>query len=762
MTLGFGSSTKRERSCRFCGAATHPEALSQLKVPYFSQPSYEVCVGCRTDYESSGWRLEPFAPRVDLVGHYLWPEPLLADEDAAEGDLRAGFESYREARARIVRLSLEEEPIRAKLAAAPAHRPLRQLWLRDSELATLAFGVDRELMGLLTSAWEAFDEYLPSYTFTTPLHARVAVVLAMLTLEMGERAPRAYGPRKKGPAAWLMALSDQARQQPALRDPRTPLIRALLYREEDNVGGLDKELRVAQGWLDAQESPEAWSDVSFAIHYDRHLRASDERRWPDAREHLKACSTLRPDAAGVFLRLARAYLSCAQPQVAREVLAAKLGSSRVTDAGVRDSVARLLGELRPQLESRRTAHPDEPLRILYGACLHGLGETDAAWRALGGKALLEDLDWDDADPELGERLHLAGLIAYEREDLESAIRLLMGASDASTGKATARVQHDLLCMIAYRLRELLDDLEAATRDPEGLSEALAPGLTAIHALIRQHGPTLLAATTEYERAVFARFLGRELGDWFRALVTPPSISDREDVGVTDVRLRIDLAYLALSKRRLPDALRQDKAARQVTGHGVPIHLLLTYLDLVRRGGPPAQAWASREWATLPARRAPIEVGLLIVPDEAFAERDVDALVGLFTDPGRGQTVGRGSLRSLRDRCQLIVPKDAPMSELVRDPAVRAYVRALFDACPAFPFVLNMSTERDQFRLFFGCLASPDALLEEAPFLNAVDASVVDPVRRALDAIRDVAQEAGVDPDVACASILSHYPPGWKP
>lgn len=762
MTLGFSSGAKRERSCRFCGAPTHPEALSQLEIPYFSQPSYEVCVGCRTDYERSGWRLEPFGPRVELAGHYLWPEPLLADEEAAEGDLKIGLERYREARARIVRLSLEEGPIRAKLAAAPANRPLQQLWLRDSELAALAFGVDRELEGLLTSAWEALDEFLPSYTFTTSLHARVAVVLGMLTLEMGERAPRAYGPRKKGPAAWLMALSDQARQQPALRDPRTPLIRALLYREEDNVGGLDKELRVAEGWLEAQESPEGWGDVSFAIHYDRHLRASDEHRWPDAREHLKACSTLRPDASGVFLRLAHAYLSCAQPHVAREVLAAKLGSSRVTDAVVGDMIARLLGELRPQLEARRTAHPDESLRILYGTCLRGLGETNAAWRTLGGQALLEDLDWDDADPELAERLHLAGLIANERGELESAIRLLSGARDASAGATShPKVQHDLLCVIAYRLRELLDELEEATRDPDGPEGDLGSGLAEVHALIRHHGPALLAVTTEYERAVFARFLGRELGDWFRPLVTPPSISDREDVGVSDVRLRIDLAYLALSKRRLPDALRQDKAARQVTGHGVPIDLLLRYLELVRRGGPPAHAWASREWATLPARREPIEVGLLIVPEESFAKRDVHALVRLFTDPGRGQTVGRGSLRSLRDRCQLLVPRDAPMGELVRDPAVRAYVRALFDACPAFPFVLNMSTERGQFRLFFGCLASPDALLDEAPFLNAVDASVVDPVRRALSAIRDLAQEAGVDPDVACASILSHYPPGWR-
>jgi hypothetical protein len=760
MSLGFDSGGG-QKTCRFCRAEKH--TVTTLRVPYLLQPSYAVCLGCRSDYESGGWQLEPFRPSVEFSGHYLWPEVTSADVEACEGELRAGFEAYRQARARLVRLSVEEEPIRAKLAAAPANRPLQQLWLRDGELATLAFGVDRELERLLNAAWEALDEYLPSYTFSTGLHARAAVVLATLTLEMGDRAPRCYGPRKKGPAVWLKELSDQARQEPALRDPRVPLVRALLYREEDNVGGVDRELREARRWLDAQETPESWSDAAFAIHYDLQVRASDERRWVDAREHLKACSGLRPDAAQVFLRLAHAYLACAQPRVAREVLAAKLGAGQVKDATVADMIARLLGELRPQIEARRSAYPDEPLRVLYGACLHGLGETDVAWRALDGAALLEDLEWDDADPDLAERLHLVGLIAHARGDAESALRLLEGARGVSVaGSARTRIEHDLLCVVLHELREGLEVLEHETRGLDAPRAEIASGLDAIHSLVRRQAPVILAATSDYERAVFTGFLGRELGAWFRPLVTPPSVSDRDDLRVGDDRLRIDLTYMALSKRRLPDAVRQDLSARGVMGHGAPIHLLLTYLELVRRGGALVHAVASREWATLPARRPPLEVGLLIVPEEALSDCDVEALAEIFVDPARGQTVGRRSLRSMRDRCQLILPRSGRATELVRDPAVRAFVAAMFAACPAFPYVLDMSPERDQFLLFFGCLASPDAFLDEAPWLNLLDASVIDPVERALGAIRQLASDVGGDPDAACASILSHYPREWRP
>ena len=104
---------------------------------------------------------------------------------------------------------------------------------------------------------------------------------------------------------------------------------------------------------------------------------------------------------------------------------------------------------------------------------------------------------------------------------------------------------------------------------------------------------------------------------------------------------------------------------------------------------------------------------------------------------------------------LVLEVGGPLAGLNRDPELRAFFGALRDACPAFPYVLDLSDEV-QFQLYFGCLASPEAL-EEGRLLRG-DASVLAEVEVALGALRDLAATLGQDPAEVCRPLLSALPP----
>ncbi|HBP20465.1 MAG TPA: hypothetical protein DEA08_22070, partial [Planctomycetes bacterium] len=224
--------------------------------------------------------------------------------------------------------------------------------------------------------------------------------------------------------------------------------------------------------------------------------------------------------------------------------------------------------------------------------------------------------------------------------------------------------------------------------------------------------------------------------------------------VSDGRLRLDLCYLALAKRRLPDAVREERAARGATSHGTPLRLLLAYLELARRGERIGHALAVQAWSQLPLRRPPLEVGLLYVPAEAVRAREVGFLAELFEDPTRASSAGRPALRQLAGRCRLVLEVGGPLAGLNRDPELRAFFRALRDACPAFPYLLDLSDEV-QFQLYFGCLASPEAL-EEGRLLRG-DASVLAEVRVALTALRELAETLGAKATELWQPLLDALP-----
>lgn len=68
-----------------------------------------------------------------------------------------------------------------------------------------------------------------------------------------------------------------------------------------------------------------------------------------------------------------------------------------------------------------------------------------------------------------------------------------------------------------------------------------------------------------------------------------------------------------------------------------------------------------------------------------------------------------TLRRMRGRCLLTFPLDADPRAVWEIPEARAYVRALFEAMPYFPYYLHPDPAAGTFLLFFGCLADPEAL-----------------------------------------------------
>jgi hypothetical protein len=68
-----------------------------------------------------------------------------------------------------------------------------------------------------------------------------------------------------------------------------------------------------------------------------------------------------------------------------------------------------------------------------------------------------------------------------------------------------------------------------------------------------------------------------------------------------------------------------------------------------------------------------------------------------------------NLRRMRGRCLLTFPLDADPRTIYEIPEARAFIRALFEAMPYFPYYLDFDLAAGSFSLFFGCVADPEAL-----------------------------------------------------
>lgn len=779
--LGFND--RPSSSCKICTQSYGPEALYPLEIPFFQQ-RHQVCATCRADFETSGRALSELQAPEPPPRPFPWPGPVAADLESSSDGLREALRAQLEVR-----------------AARPDPSPEGTL--------------DPEQLRSLIKAWEAWDGALPYYDSKSAQDALGFVLFSVLTLELGGRAPKLYG-RQGGPEEWLKALSDQARSRPALRDPRLPWLRAVLALEAGNLAGVDRELSLAQEWLAGQQDPERWTAVSAGIHYARALRARARSLWGAERDALKDYCRAAPEDELGFFELARAQIRCARPEVAREILAARLGSAKATPEAVAREVERELSELRPRLGQLHAGAPEAPSPALaYAACLLALDEHDEAWRVLSGSEWLDQVqpsEWtpaeeeeaapptSDLDPATRPYLELAARAAHGRGRLDQALTLLRAAHDLASrsGADEPRARRDLLAVLQEELCERLDELEARTRESareraelaaslsrlegESLREAeeelasletelsatlrgeggdfeAGGGLSAIHDILRQHGAALSAELREpIARRALDWFLGREFAARFTPLVEPPSPLDSGRVRLADDRYRTHLAYRALARRQLPDALAHDHRARDAVGFGAPIRPLLTYLELVRRGGPALQGWATLTW--LESLRGsgrgqlPFEVGLLPVLEEELESLDLRRFELLLRVEDPERPPEWPSLASLRGRCRILFPSEGDPSGLPKVPRVRAYLQRLLETLPGLALLLDWGSET--FRLVLGCLASPDALTLEG--LNAGDESVLASVESLLARTRSAAAELGLDPQETAAALLENLPP----
>lgn len=151
-----------------------------------------------------------------------------------------------------------------------------------------------------------------------------------------------------------------------------------------------------------------------------------------------------------------------------------------------------------------------------------------------------------------------------------------------------------------------------------------------------------------------------------------------------------------------------------------------------------------------------------------------------------------NLRRMRGRCLVTFPLDADPRSVWQIPEARAYVRALFEAMPYFPYYLHPDPAAGAFLLFFGCLADPEAMLpgpaqeeteaarrireyaekrvellrrqgkaiaeeEDNWHLNILHPSVIDAVSTAVAHLPGFCRALGDDPAPAIQGVLMPYP-----
>lgn len=784
--LGFDN--RPSASCRSCGRDQHPEAIVSVGVPYFGQ-ALDLCPDCRLDFEHAGRALSEFRPPLPDPRPFPWPGPVPADLESVGDATQAA--------------------VGAQLSVRGRHPE----FARESEL-------DPDSISALVAAWETWDNALPYYDLATPEHALGTVMFVLLSLELGGRAPKLYG-RKGGPAEWLKALADQAKSQPALRDPRLPWLQAVLALEAGNLSTVDRELARGLEWLAEKPAEEMllWQPVAAGLHYARALRARGRSLHAQERDALKAYCRAAPDDERGFLELAQAHFACARPDVAREILAARVGSADATPTAVAAEVRRELESLRPRLSQLHERTPQDPSPALsYAACLLSLGDAQAAWRVLDGSEWLDQIDPEEGLNPNDDRheaefataarpyLELSARAAWALGERERALTLLRAAHQLALGhEGEVATRRDLLALLSEEVSERLTDLERETRAAHEACRALekelrgtsgsethersgellrlrgelealilgAPpeeggfgheGLLALHALLGRHRAALdLEFREPVARRALDWFLGREFGARFVPLVEPPSPLDKGDLRLADDRYRAQLAVRALARRQLPDALRHDRQARDVVGFGAPIRLLLTYLELIRRGGESMRVWATTQWIeTLPRGGAaegqlPFEVGLLPVPEEHLESGDLGRFELLCDPTASDRPPAWPPLAKLAGRCQLLFPSEGAPEGLAKVPRVRAYVQRLLAAQPALPLLLDFSSGSGMFRLLVGCLASPDALTLEEPGLNTADASVEATLGSLVLALREAARGLDLDPEPTVTALLADLP-----
>ena len=171
--------------------------------------------------------------------------------------------------------------------------------------------------------------------------------------------------------------------------------------------------------------------------------------------------------------------------------------------------------------------------------------------------------------------------------------------------------------------------------------------------------------------------------------------------------------------------------------------------------PPIEIQESEQQPTI---QKPLE--MLAVPPEDLKSCNISDLVRLFSidwaDSKRLSELG-----SFWGKCIITFGVEDDPREVTSIPQVRQFIQHLDKALPYFPCYLDFEPEFGMFLVYFGCLADPAALIENAtggPRLNALHESVLSRVGNSLLAIQQMAHRLKVDPVPAWLAILSVYPP----
>jgi hypothetical protein len=548
-----------ESHCRFCGASLAPEEVYAVSVPFFER-SYDVCKGCRDAWQTGCRALVPFEPHFRGDRVYRWPRPLpedagiLLEEIATRGreerasDALLALEAGDARRAlSLVEGRVESDEVALAIALAAGARTGEEV----GELERLSRLADRAkneriplLLGVyahavsgntlvgekleapktasarthLEAARSAYLLHL-SYALKTELDGRVAALHALVTLELGDQ---------EAAASKLRQYRRQADTAAAARDPRIPLLQALVQLLEGNFAATDDTLRVAIGW--AKVDPK-WAEVEALSWFDTYVRAVAGERWEPARDALKAFCKLRPDDRRALYDLGHTFMKCALDPVAREVLASYHARDPKDGEGA----------------------------LLYAACLLRLGETQAAW------TLLKDsLDLEEPTQVAAERRHLAGLAAHAEGHEERAIELLQASFEL---EPEDHARENLVTLVLLEAGRIVEELE-----PEGLETLFELFSRHKDAFQREYGNVALA--------ILRAFLAREVREEFK---TAPSfgIDLFEKLHFGDADVTTLQAYELLAQRKLGDAVRRDRQAQLAGGRPIPIELLLRFLDRVR-------------------------------------------------------------------------------------------------------------------------------------------------------------------------------------
>ncbi len=548
---GMSSFLRPQASCDFC--LRGGVELARVAVPYF-EATAELCPACREDFGRGGRRAAPFEPGFRVDRSWRWPRPDAGDARAA----LAGVEAPERDLARRLAGAVERGEELGPLAevAAEVRRTARSdataLLLGIYAHATVASDRPPERRPphkeKLAALDLAFGEYVAAaeYPIKTELGARIAALDILVKLERGEVAEAERKLRDAGAAV------ERAR----LREPRLPLLRAIVHAEQANLSGADRALEQCLKAIDAAPDGDAWRDVRAVALHDAFVRAVDGERFAAARDALRAYVKLRPDDRAARFALAHTYMKLSLDAVAREVLAS------VLDPEARDLI-RGVHEQDPG---------DEEGLLLYATCLHRLGEP--------GRALALLADDEGVVPELpGERLraercHLAGLCAREKGDRGRALGLL---AEAYEGVRTAGAEAE-----RRPARALASDLVLAVQDEarERLEDLTADGLPGLVELVSAHAAAFRADYSPAGLELARRFVAWEMGRGFRSYVTGPDPLD--SASLPGEHASLAQAYVLLAKRRLGEAVRKEREARAAGSSPVPIDLLLTLLDRLRR------------------------------------------------------------------------------------------------------------------------------------------------------------------------------------